>query len=160
MRIAILSDSHDNIEALSRALEKARSAEADLILHLGDIVSPFAARLLPPAGLPVQAVYGNNDGERVGLASLLDIGDPPRPLNLGGRRFLLHHAPLFDRGAPPACDYCLFGHTHRPEDRRIGSVRIINPGETGGWLTGTCSFAMLDTAADRLEFVQFARKSD
>lgn len=160
MRIAILSDSHDNMEALSRALEKIRSAGADLVLHLGDIVSPFTAQLLPSLNLPIRAVYGNNDGERSGLAGLLDITDPPRTLTLGGKRFRLYHAPHFSRQPLPSCDYYLFGHTHAQEDRRVGGVRLINPGEAGGWLTGTCSFALLDTTPDRLEFVQFARKGD
>jgi len=160
MRIAILSDSHDNLEALSRGLERVRASGAEAVLHLGDIVSPFAALPLASLGIPVHAVYGNNDGERAGLAALLDIADPPRPLLLAGKRFILLHTPPFKRDAPPACDYCLHGHTHAQEDRRAGTVRVINPGETGGWLTGTCSFALLDTASDRLEFVQFARKPD
>lgn len=160
MRIAILSDSHDNLEALSRALEKVRALGAEMVLHLGDIVSPFTAKLLPPLGLPVRAIYGNNDGERAGLAALLDIADPPRPLVLAGKRFILLHTPPFKRDAPPACDYCLCGHTHAREDRRVGGVRVVNPGEVGGWLTGTCSFAMLDTEVDRLEFIEFARKPE
>lgn len=160
MRIAILSDSHDNLEALSRAVEKIRASGAEAVLHLGDIVSPFTARLLPSLALPVHAVYGNNDGERAGLASLLDITDPPRPLMLAGKRFILLHTPPFKPDAPPPCDYCLHGHTHAPEDRRAGAVRVINPGEAGGWLTGTCSFALLDSDLDRLEFVQFARKPE
>jgi len=160
MRIAILSDSHDNMEALSRALERVRASGAEAVLHLGDIISPFTARLLPSLGLPVHAVFGNNDGERTGLGALLDIADPPRSLQLGGRRFVLHHDPSFDRGSPPPCDYCLYGHTHAREDRRAGTVRIINPGEAGGWLTGTCSFAVLDTGTDRLDFVEFARNAE
>ncbi len=154
MLIAILSDSHDNVEALARALDGVRASGVEAILHLGDIVSPFAARLLPSSGLPVLAVYGNNDGERNGLAALLDIASPPRPVLLGGKRFILHHDPAFPHASPPACDYCLFGHTHAREDRQAGTVRVINPGEAGGWLTGTCSFALLDTASDRLEFVE------
>ena len=160
MRIAILSDSHDNLEALFRVLEKVRAAGADMVLHLGDIVSPFAAKPLLSLGLPVQAVYGNNDGEHAGLAGLLDITNPPRPLLLAGKRFILLHTPPFKRDAPPACDYCLFGHTHAREDRRVGGVRVVNPGEAGGWLTGTCSFAMLDTEDDRLDFIEFARKPE
>jgi hypothetical protein len=157
MRIAILSDSHDNLDALGRVLERVRAAEADLILHLGDIVSPFTARVLASSGVPVRAIFGNNDGERAGLASLLDIQDPPRPFHLGGRRFLLHHDPAFNRDSPPDCDYCLYGHTHAAEDVRRGSVRVVNPGEAGGWLTGTASFALLDPGTDRLEFVRIAR---
>ena len=107
MRIAILSDSHDHLEALERVLELVRSSGAEMGIHLGEIVSPFAARLLPSCGMAVAAVYGNNDGARTGLRGILDIADPPRPLLLGGRQFILHHDPLFNRQAPPPCDYCL-----------------------------------------------------
>jgi predicted phosphodiesterase len=37
----------------------------------------------------------------------------------------------------------IFGHTHKPENRVIGRTLVVNPGETGGWLSGKCTIAML-----------------
>ena len=42
----------------------------------------------------------------------------------------------------------IFGHSHKvvPGERRAGGPVRLNPGECGGWLTGTSTVAMLDTA--------------
>lgn len=158
MRIAVFSDSHDNLDALNRALDMLRDPRPDLLLHLGDIVSPFAARLLAKAGVPVQAVFGNNDGEKAGLKGILDILEPPRPLLLEGRRLLLCHDPLFSKKDERENDFILHGHTHQVRDEPHGGCRVLNPGELCGWLTGTASFLLLDLPAGRAEWVRFARK--
>ena len=60
MKIAILSDIHDNIVALRAALERARGAET--VLCCGDLCSPF---VVPELGNgfsgPVHVVFGNNE---------------------------------------------------------------------------------------------------
>ena len=158
MRIAVFSDSHDNLDALNRALGGLRDLRPDLLLHLGDIVSPFAARLLTKAGIPVQAVFGNNDGEKAGLKGILDILDPPRPLVLEGRRLLLLHDPLFSERDEREHDFILHGHTHQIRDEMRGRCRILNPGELCGWLTETVSFLLMDLPAGNTEWIRFARK--
>jgi hypothetical protein len=39
LKIAVLSDSHDNIWALDEALNLMRDAEA--VIHCGDLIAPF-----------------------------------------------------------------------------------------------------------------------
>jgi len=41
-------------------------------------------------------------------------------------------------------DVLVFGHTHKAEVRREGSVVVVNPGEAGGWLHGKSTVALLD----------------
>ena len=43
----------------------------------------------------------------------------------------------------------VFGHTHKPAVQREGKTLLLNPGETGGWLTGKGTVALLDL--ERLE---------
>jgi predicted phosphodiesterase len=38
----------------------------------------------------------------------------------------------------------VYGHTHRLDIHRQGKTLIINPGETGGWVTGKATVATLD----------------
>jgi len=47
----------------------------------------------------------------------------------------------------------LYGHTHRPVDRTVGSVRLVNPGSVGLPLDGDPrpAYARLDFAGDRCE---------
>jgi predicted phosphodiesterase len=39
----------------------------------------------------------------------------------------------------------VFGHTHKVVVEK-GKVLRLNPGECGGWLSGRCTVAILDTA--------------
>jgi uncharacterized protein len=158
MRLAVFSDSHDNLDALKTAVAMLPAYRPDLLIHLGDIISPFAARMLLTAAVPVQAVFGNNDGETAGLRSLLDISHPPRPLHLEGRRLLLLHEPAFSAKDLAEHAFILHGHTHKIRDENREGCRILNPGELCGWLTETSSFLILDLPEGRAEWVRFARK--
>ena len=134
--IGILSDSHDNITHLRAAVRMFRDAGCDLVVHAGDFVAPFAARELAAAGCPVKAVYGNCDGEKAGLAAALDP-----------------YGYIEEFAAKHAYDVVIFGHTHKPDVRRDGKTLLINPGETGGWVTGRSTVVFYDPAADEANIV-------
>src|SRR5579864_3924210 len=68
MKIAILSDIHDNLPLLRKALERCRSC--DVLICCGDLCSPFvAAELGKGFSNPIHCVFGNNDGDRFRLAT-------------------------------------------------------------------------------------------
>jgi putative phosphoesterase len=151
MKIGILADSHDNLPQIRAAMELFTREGVGLILHAGDFVAPFAVRAMHGAPCRVVAVFGNNDGERIGLSKAFEpIGEVhPRIalVQVDGKRVGVVHqdelvAPI---AAGNALDVLVYGHTHRLDIRREGSVLIINPGETGGWLTGKCTVVTLDT---------------
>jgi putative phosphoesterase len=147
MRIGVLADSHDNVPLIRKALALLNERGAQAIIHAGDVVAPFAAKALKEFSGPVYAVYGNNDGERAGLARVLDIVDGPRELSIGGRRILVaHEVPQIPAGISDAADVIITAHTHSPEIAPGSPVRI-NPGEVGGWLHGrsTCAVVELDS---------------
>ena len=64
MKIAILSDSHDNIWKLAEAMPTLASADA--VIHCGDLVAPFMIlRLIQGLkDIPLHLVWGNNDGAK------------------------------------------------------------------------------------------------
>jgi len=43
-----------------------------------------------------------------------------------------------------AGDRLVYGHTHRPDIRRVGRTLIINPGEATDWITGSARVGILD----------------
>ncbi|MFB0532703.1 MAG: metallophosphoesterase family protein, partial [Desulfatiglandales bacterium] len=53
MVIAIMSDSHDNIWNVRKALELIRAHKAELIVHCGDLVAPFTLMELAQFDGPV-----------------------------------------------------------------------------------------------------------
>ena len=70
--IGVMSDSHDNVTQVRKAVTLFKDAGCDLVLHAGDVVAPFAARELEALGCPVKAVFGNCDGEKQGLEMALE----------------------------------------------------------------------------------------
>ncbi|MCJ7773383.1 MAG: metallophosphoesterase family protein, partial [Desulfobacterales bacterium] len=70
MIIAVMSDSHDNIWNLRKALDIIKQEAAVMIIHCGDFVAPFMLKELDLAGIPVHGVFGNNDGDQYLLTKL------------------------------------------------------------------------------------------
>lgn len=156
MRIGIISDSHDRLPTLQAALDRFAAMGLDTVLHAGDVVAPFAAKLLAGYAGNVHIVYGNNDGERRGLKQVLpQIEDGPLKLGLGGRRVLLHHfIDWLPDGALEEADVVVTGHTHEVAIRRRGDKLLLNPGECCGWLTGRCTVATLDLQTLEHELIE------
>jgi len=166
--VAIISDTHDNLPAIREALQAIREQGASVIIHAGDIISPFAFRLLLSSRVAFYGVYGNNDGERAGLASMAREGGAvlvPQPLalNIEGVRFLIMHGVespdqtkrLVDSLASNSSyDVLVYGHTHEAEVRELGEKMVINPGELCGYLTGKRTMVLLDTASKRAQMVE------
>jgi hypothetical protein len=164
MKIGVISDTHDNLPAIDAAIRRFREAGVETILHGGDFVAPFALKRILQARLPVVGVFGNCDGERAGLAQLLpDLADGPRRLELGGKKItLVHNAARLTHEDLEAADILVSGHTHEPKVERQEGRLVVNPGECGGWLTGRCTVALVDTlamTADIEEVFQQARSS-
>jgi len=156
MKLGVLADTHDHLEALSGALRAFRRAKVQAILHAGDYVAPFALQRLLEAGLPVYGVFGNCDGERAGLTKLLpDLAPGPRHLELGGRKIcLVHVRETLSHEDREASDIVIFGHTHEPLVTRDEGRLVLNPGECCGWTTGRSTAALLDTQAMTAEIIQ------
>ena len=146
MRIGVLSDTHDRMPAIRAALRVFESEGITTLLHPGDVVAPFAARLLAEYAGQLHITYGNNDGERSGLRVVLPgIQDGPLRLTIADKRVLLHH--FIDWCSPSdiaAADVVVTGHTHEVAVERRGDKLLLNPGECCGWLTGRCTIAILD----------------
>lgn len=161
MRIGIIADSHDNLVALRKAVDKLRELRVERLIHGGDYVAPFTLPILESLAVPVIGVFGNNDGEkdglRTGFAKFGEIHEPPHVFELEGRRLLLtHHLKDAEETiARQKLNVVIFGHTHRAELRKEGKVIYLNPGECGGWLTGKSTGAVLDLQTMKAEIINF-----
>jgi putative phosphoesterase len=157
MKIGILSDTHDNLDRLRNAIDLFREQEVEALLHAGDFVAPFVVPLLAGLGKPVYGVFGNNDGERLGLMAafrrLGPLNQPPMPLILDKVRILLMHEPVLLEPLARSGEYDLivYGHLHQPEVRREAETLILNPGECSGWGTGRGQVVTLDLGVRPLE---------
>ncbi len=155
MKIGIVSDSHDNLPAIRSAVELFRKRNAELLIHAGDFVAPFAVKELLALGVPLVAVFGNCDGEHKVIAGLLpDIVAGVRRETLDGRSFIVVHSfDWLEPAARAAADVVVCGHTHKAVVSNSDGPLVINPGECGGWLTGRSTAAWLDTKTMEAEIL-------
>jgi putative phosphoesterase len=160
MRIAVLSDAHDHLEHLRRALQRVQGCE--VLLFCGDMCSPFTLREMAEgfAG-PVHTVLGNNDGDVLLMTRVAQqVGDVTlhgdyAELELAGRRVAVVHYPRLAEGLAALGDYDLVchGHDHQVRVEQVGNTLLLNPGEVMGW-KGRSSCAIYDTGTRKAEIVE------
>ena len=157
--VGIISDTHDNRTAIRQAVEIFNRRGASLIIHAGDLVAPFTALDFKSLNSPMEMVFGNNDGEKIGLStSFKEIGNllpGPRTFTFQGKRILLMHEPgsLDVLEGSDGVDVIIYGHTHEIDIRK-GPPLIINPGEAGGWLRDKCTIALLELETMAVEVIE------
>jgi putative phosphoesterase len=148
MIIGAMSDTHDRLDAVDKAISFFNSQDVTDVLHAGDLVSPFVAPLFSK----LNYVCGNNEGDhdfikiRFGDIGISPLGDLA-VLQLGGKKIaLLHgiHQEVVDSLVKSgAYDLVVRGHNHRAEIIQ-GETLVVNPGETCGYLTGRQTVALID----------------
>ncbi len=155
MNIGIISDSHDNIDALESAVEIFNNRGVDFVIHLGDIVAPFCFDVLNKLHMDFVGVFGNNDGEWLYLEERSNnkLFKPPYELELDNKSFVLMHEPFGIDRLANVYDYCLYGHLHKIDIRKTDKGYIINPGELCGYLTKKKTLVILDTAKNEVELI-------
>jgi putative phosphoesterase len=164
MRIAILSDIHDNLWDLAAALETVESADA--LICCGDLCSPFVVDVLARFTKEIHVVFGNNDADLYRIAA--KASKLPRfhlhgeffEREFDGKRFAVNH---FDYIAKPLAasgkyDVVCFGHNHEHEIGWGGKCLLINPGpimgakfSSGKWEDVPPTFVIYDSLADSTE---------
>jgi len=154
MEIGIVSDTHDRMPIIKKAVEFFEDHSITCLFHAGDFISPFAVRALLRFKGRIYTVFGNNDGEREGLKKLLpDIAETMLEAELKGKKILLaHRQESFKKKKLAGYDVAIFGHTHKAKIIE-GCPLIINPGEACGWLYGSCTVAVLDLARMKARIV-------
>jgi putative phosphoesterase len=148
MIIGIISDTHDNLDNLKKALQIFHSNGVEHIIHAGDYTSPFTYKVIKNFKGGFTGIFGNNDGDRVLLNNMYQARIYPQPhvFSLDGRKIVVMHEPgVVDAVAESGhYDLVIYGHTHEPVIRRVKDTLVVNPGEAAGWLYGKPSVAVVD----------------
>ncbi len=155
MLIGVISDTHDNLPMIEKAVKKLNGENVSLVLHAGDYVSPFVIPKFNALNAKLIGVFGNNDGDHEFLKKRFaecpncEIRGRFTEINAEGFKIALLHGDeteLLD--ALINCggfDAVVHGHSHANVSRKNGKTLIVNPGEVCGYLTGNCTLALLDT---------------
>lgn len=146
MKIAIISDIHDQVWNLRPVLEQAQK-QADMLICCGDLCSPFIIPLLAEAFEgPIHVVFGNNDADlyRISLNaarySQLQLHGEVYAALVAGRRIFVNHFPEIALPAARSGDYDLvcYGHNHIAGIEQAGDACIVlNPGPVMGYQPGS-----------------------
>lgn len=167
MILGIMSDSHDNLTAIDRALNMFRKYDINILIHLGDIISPFAFSKILSFPTKIIVVLGNNDGDIIQLKEMAIKGGAilkqfMHTINIANKKILLVHgygSKEYTKNYIEALaiagfyDIILYGHTHEAMAIYKGNTLVINPGEVCGYLTNKQSIAVLDIDTMKYEII-------
>jgi len=162
--IGAISDTHDNLPQIEKAVQSLNEQKVGLVFHAGDYVAGFVIPRLAKLNCPLIGVFGNNDGDhellkkRFGETSNCTIHDRFTQVTVEGYRIALLHghetellSAIIDSGY---FDAVIHGHSHNMGIERRGKTLVINPGELCGYITGKSTFALIDTMKNQAEIVQ------
>lgn len=158
-RIALFSDSHDNIAALRKALAAARASEATTLIHCGDLSSPFMVHELGKGfNGAIHIVCGNNDADGRMFQVVASQYPQAKLYGIYGEIEVEGHDIAFIHYPEPArriaqsglLALVAHGHNHDKSIERMGATWLVNPGELMG-MKGTPTWALYDTSANTVE---------
>ncbi|NPV07853.1 MAG: metallophosphoesterase family protein [Anaerolineae bacterium] len=153
MRVAVISDVHDNIWKLAGVLDNIREDGARALVVCGDLCAPFSLQSMAEGfSGPVHVVFGNNDGDQFLLSRVaarhehVTLHGVYAELSLDGRLVAVTHYEDIGRRltASGAFAAVFYGHSHRSELVRRGECVGLNPGEVMGRL-GRSTYGLYDT---------------
>jgi len=157
MLIALISDSHDDMKQISKAVSLINERKAKHVLHTGDMVSPFTFESLKDLDCPFTGIFGNNDGDRVLLKDKSGgrIYIQPHMLELGGKFIAMVHEPIAVEALALSGKYdvVIHGHTHIPYTKNEGRALVINPGKLATLHKGRSTMAFLNLSTLEAEIV-------
>jgi putative phosphoesterase len=162
--VGLVSDTHDRLPMVEKAVKRLNEENVGLVLHAGDYVAPFVVPKFKDLRAKLIGVFGNNDGDRELLKRRfseckgLEIrGDFARIVADGARIALLHGDDeellrvLVESGS---FDVVVHGHVHKAEVCWKGKTLVVNPGEVCGYLSGKSTIALFDTVNREAKIVE------
>ena len=159
MKLAIISDTHDNVPNLEKALKWMNKNNVEQIIHCGDLCAPsiLINVLAPEFSGTIHMVFGNVEDRGLLLKVVADFpnvkhyGDTGE-IVIGGKKIAFVHFPEKAKQLARSGKYDLvfYGHTHTPWEEVVGKTRVINPGTLAG-LFAKATFAVYNTDTGNLE---------
>ncbi|MFA6255373.1 MAG: metallophosphoesterase [Patescibacteria group bacterium] len=161
MKIAIVSDSHDNLPNIEKMLDFVNKNEIKIIIHCGDLAAPsiIIEELGPKFKGPIHFVHGNvadrelNDKFAKDFSQVTSHGELGE-LEVDGKKIAFCHYPDQAKELAQSGKYDLvfYGHNHTPWEEMIGKTKMLNPGTLAG-MFNKATFAIYDTKTDKAELI-------
>lgn len=139
MKVAIISDTHDNSPAIVWIIEYLNQHNVSTALHAGDIINPgIIKRFIENYQGHLHFVFGNNDGEMALLSQRAAAAEnctchlDVMKLELEDKKIFMNHYSRVSEAMANSneFDVCIGGHDHRYRVEKYGETLFINPGNT------------------------------
>jgi hypothetical protein len=175
MLIGIISDTHDNLSGVKKAVQIFKENKVEMVIHCGDWVSPFTLEFfdkeMKDLKVPIKSVVGNNPGDT--KRTMMNNGSMQNPIewaktvmlvmDIDGKKTVVYHgddreilATLIDS---QKYDIVFTGHTHAVRNEIVGKTLVLNPGNTcyacEGEITDKASVAIYDSKTNKAEITYF-----
>jgi uncharacterized protein len=162
--IGAISDSHDNLPFIEKAVQVLNQQNVGLVLHAGDYIAGFVISKFKQLNCQLIGVLGNNDGDhellkkRFSETTNCTLHDRFAQVTIEGYRIALLHGHETELlGAIIDSEYfdaVIHGHSHNKNIEQKGRTLVINPGELCGYLTGKPTIAILNTVKDEARIIE------
>lgn len=162
MKIAIISDTHDNLANLEKLLVIVEREKIGSIIHCGDVTTPETLEwLVEKFKGEIKLSCGNAEIRREEFAEVAkrhsnleifaEVGEWELEFKGERAKVAFIHRPdkTEEMAQTKHYPFVFYGHTHKPWINQIGSVLVANPGTLGGVFTAP-TYATLDTATSQL----------
>ncbi len=164
MNIAVISDTHDNGTNLIKAIEIIKGRGIAEVLMLGDFCYPGMMRYLVTTGLKFRCIFGNNDGDKVGLYQFAQQSEGRIQCSrwefdeyeIDGKKVYVQHHDEYARNIAQSGEFAavFYGHNHTYHNEKLkNGTLLFNPGEISGLVTGSVSFGIWDSQTNEAERV-------
>ncbi|MBI5077000.1 metallophosphoesterase family protein [Candidatus Falkowbacteria bacterium] len=158
MKIAICSDSHDNLVNISTFLLYCGKNKIKTILHCGDWCAPATLRFFRENFQgKIYGVFGNVHGGKhdmmiKAVENDTELREDEFSLELDGIKIFLTHFPDTAKALALTNKFNIvfYGHNHKPSIEKIGETFLVNPGTLAGMFT-RATFAIYDTATHKID---------
>ena len=146
MKIAVISDTHNNLATAKKIVDWLNKQKIKTLLHCGDISSRETLdEIKTTFNGEAMFVRGNAD---VDMENIPEVGE----FQIAGKKIAFTHFPEIALNLAGTGDYnaVFYGHTHKPWEEKINNCRLINPGEAAGQINKP-TFAVYDIENDKPE---------
>jgi putative phosphoesterase len=152
MKIAIISDTHDNLENLKKFFKFSKKEKIEILIHCGDVCNGETLKEIEKNFKKIYLSLGNCDmkDEILKKAKETKIFEKEGKIEIENLNIGFCHEFDYKNKKLKDFDFYFFGHSHWPFLKREGKCYLANPGNLAG-LFYKATFAILDTKTKKLE---------
>jgi hypothetical protein len=153
--IGIISDTHNNLANIVKAINIFKEKKVEMAIHCGDVTSQAAVDYFK--GMKVLFVKGNCDMFTAKNYGDFEFSNVIDTILDDKKIFVIHgndKRKLEDHIKSGKYDYVFTGHTHQTADYYEGKTRVLNP---GSHKMGENNIIVLDTKNNTADFITILR---